>query len=77
MGVSDGVKKTVAFLTAVYEEQSITELLVNINALFLGLIFVGMMLMNYPSLLVTAIGGLFLMNAVWYGSNYISKRERR
>lgn len=77
MGVSDGVRKTALFLIEVYKEQTATELLVNVNALLLGLLFIGMMLMGYPSLLVTAVGGLFLMNSVWYGSNYLSKRDRR
>jgi len=77
MGVSDGVRRTALFLARLYKEQTITELLVNINAVLLGVIFLFVLFMGYPSLLAMAVGGLFLANGVWYGSNYLSKRDRR
>lgn len=76
MGVSDGVRKTTLFINQWYRENTITELLVNINAILLGIIFIYVLFMGYPSMLVMAVGGLFLANGVWYGSNYVSKRRQ-
>lgn len=75
MSVSDSVKKTVHFLSAVYEEQVIMSFIANINAILTGIIFFFMLVMGYPSLLSAALGGLFLLNSVWFVSNYLSTKK--
>jgi hypothetical protein len=76
MAVSDSVKKTVAFLSAVYEKQSVNNFLVNINAIFTGMLFVFMMMSGYNFLITLCVGSLFIINTSWFVSNLMSSKDR-
>ena len=75
MTFQETLDRQLAVMASIYREQRALSWIVNINAIFLGIIFMYSVVINAPGPIVIMLLLLFIINAVWWFSNHLTKNK--